>query len=363
MTGLGDELAWAFSSVASLLKAPGEQSADVDVLFAPHNAYHAVEMAEAAKSLGAAGRSSSFLDLNPVYQDEGAMGVVQQDNLPSMVFRSDVLELARPGALFVMNDWERWSRRLVVRANRLGIPTFGYVEGAQDFRDTHVQHNGVGQRRYPYQTVTYPLLVGDYDARFIKSGQARVVGSHRMEQLTKETPQFPKSARVCINSNFTYGLYADCQMAWLASVVEACKQVGLEFVVSQHHADTADLSCYPTSTRSLYDEIRASTMVISRFSGVFFEAMALGKPVIYHNPHGERGDTFQDSMDAFPITQATGDLKREIERLSTFRGDYRAICERFFQHHVSVDVTSAPSERMARRIVEVIDQAAARKTA
>lgn len=78
--------------------------------------------------------------------------------------------------------------------------------------------------------------------------------------------------------------------------------------------------------------------------------MALGKPVVYHNPHGERVDTFQEPMGAFEITRDTNELARALRKImSEDQAAYREACGEFFNYHVSVESKSSP-----RRIAEAL---------
>ena len=88
-----------------------------------------------------------------------------------------------------MNDWGPHEREMVLQAKRLGILTLGLVEGAQDYEDTHIEQLGVGQRRFPYQTVDIPFLMGAFDKKYLSSPAAMVTGCPRMDALlTEQTP-------------------------------------------------------------------------------------------------------------------------------------------------------------------------------
>ena len=110
---------------------------------------------------------------------------------------------------------------------------------------------------------------------------------------------------------------------WIDQVVEVCERSCFEYIITQHHADKMDLSPYNLSDESMYDTIRRSTLFISRFSTGMLESMALGKPVIYHNPHGERMNTFVEPMGAYPITSDADTLEQAIAEIVGKQQDYR----------------------------------------
>ncbi len=323
------------------------------VVFLPHNAYHTANLALCVPALEAAGVDVCFVDVGAHHYAEGAGEAIRARGLPCEPYSADVLFRLRPSLLVVMNDWGGVVGEAVREANRLGVVTVGLVEGVQDFEDTHVEHIGVGYVRRPYRTVRHAFLIGAYDRRFVPSDRARVVGLPRVEGLYRETPVLPKSPLAVINSNFTYELYTDDQPAWLAAAVAACQQAGIDYVISQHHADHADLSAYPVSDQPLHALLRRATLVISRFSTVILEAMALGKPVVYFNPHGERMDTFRDPLGAFPIATDLPSLRAGIATCLGYADRYPEVCRRFLHHHVSL--TDVPAgERVAKELLRLL---------
>ena len=182
-------------------------------------------------------------------------------------------------------------------------------------------------------------------------------GVGEVERLAREPRPQNRLRRVLINSNFTYGIYTQIQSEWIESAVRACQRAGVDYVISQHHADTMDLSKYHRSTRPLYDELRECAVIVSKFSGVILEAMALDTPVIYHNPHGERIDKFLNPQGAYPVTHDVQSLADAISKimltpLSIISERQRA----FFAHHVSIDAQRSCPQRIADVIDEQIAQ-------
>lgn len=323
------------------------------ILFIPHNAYHTLNMSYALPYLHRLGMETLFVNIEGAYRNEGASREIQRLALHYVDYTPDVLEKEQPDLIVVMNDWGGVVYQTVREANRVGIPTVAIVEGVQDFEDTHVAHIGVGRIRRPYRTAKYVLAVGDYDRNFLPAENVFVVGMSRIEPLLAATPVFATRPVAAINCNFTYGLYTDQRGGWIDSAVAACAQAHMDYVITQHHADEMDLRGYPVTSDPIYDVLGKCTIVISRFSSVLLEAMALGKPVVYHNPHGERMDTFRDPRGAYRITHNSAELTEALQESLTWVTDYRERCQEFFRYHVSVE--SKPSgERTAAAMTEIL---------
>lgn len=319
-----------------------------DVLLAPHNGYHASEMLMIAEEISARGYRTSFVDITDSYRDEGARARLQQAGVDVWTYSDDLLGRLRPRALLVMNDWGGPPGKMVLQARRYETTSFALVEGVQDYRDTHVDHIGVGRVRSPYTHADVILLVGEDDRRHLPDKEAYLTGSSRMERLALEERSPNREPIAVINANFTYGVYSEQAREWVDQAVRACTEAGIESVISQHHADQTDLAGHTVSSIPLYDELRRASVFISRFSGAILEAMALDTPVIYFNPHGERVDKFQGDHGAFPIARTGDELEEALEYvLGHPREDLATRQALFFNEHVSIDPNAAVSQRVA----------------
>ncbi len=325
------------------------------ILYIPHNAYHALNMSYAVSYLHQAGIETLFVNVEGAYRNEGARREIERLGLRYVEYGPDVLDREQPDLVVVMNDWGGVVHQTVKQANRIGIPTVAIVEGVQDFEDTHVGHIGVGRIRRPYRTAKYALATGDYDRKFLPSETTVVVGIPRIEPLLAELPAFPERPLVAINCNFTYGLYTEQGRDWIDSAVSACAQVGMDYVITQHHADDMDLTAYQVTREPLYDVLRKCTVVASRFSTVLLEAMAMGIPAVYHNPHGERMDTFREPWGAYRVTRNSVELAAALREAVTWAPNYRERCRAFFRYHVSVGNRPA-GERTAMAIIEILQK-------
>ena len=106
------------------------------ILFCPHNKYHAETMILISRKLEKIGISSDFISFDR-YHGEGAAEVLVSKGIKYYEFNR-IHDVEKYDLIFVMNDWGGVAKSLVCRANLLGIPTVGLVEGVQDFEDSHL---------------------------------------------------------------------------------------------------------------------------------------------------------------------------------------------------------------------------------
>jgi predicted glycosyltransferase involved in capsule biosynthesis len=327
---------------------------DKKIVFISHKAYHTRNMAEVAKHISK--YNYVFLHLGKYHFKEGAKEEMDRLDLDYIEYMPSLFSKTKPLAIVTMCDWDKTVRSLVRRMKREGIPTIALIEGVQDYEDSHIGHIAKGCKRNPYRTVEYPLLIGEYDRKFIKTNKAKVVGCPRLDKLFEEKPTYPDKPVVLINSNFTYELYTDYENEWIDGIVEVCKELGVDYQISVHPQDNMDFTGYKVYDGGLYDAIRGSTMLVSRFSTAILECMAMGKPVIYYNPHGERQDTFQDPMGGYDYTTNKEQLKEAIKKLLYYRGDYKEQCKAFMDYHLYRPEDMPSSKLTALTIEDIISE-------
>lgn len=325
------------------------------VLFMPHNRYHTYNMSYIIPHLNNLNIDSIFLNADEKF-GEGSLEEIKRLSLPYVEYTGNCLREIKPDLVLCMNDWRGVIKDLVNKANDIGIPSVGMVEGVQDFLDSQTEGMTSHSKRRPYQRCRFQFLSGDYDRKFINGNRALVIGVPRIEELIKEESNKPSNALVSINCNFTYGIYEDIALLWIDEVVSACDEVGVDYVITQHHADNTELEFYNTTCSSLHDVLRASSVHISRFSTSILESMALGTPVIYHNPHGEVVDTYRDPMGAYRITTDIAKLRDEITSLLESTEDYRQVCRSKLNYHVSMESIHS-GERAALAINDILMEA------
>jgi hypothetical protein len=240
-----------------------------------------------------------------------------------------------------MEDWGE-PGDIVAAARDAGAMTFTKVDGASDFFGADA-----AQQSKPYRTAEYILCQGRNDFDLI-DGRRFIVGSTRLEQAYRAGPVPISGDSVLINATSQIREHAAQQRAWLESAVAACHELDVPFTVTSQTSVGESLNQIPhVSTISTSDLLPGATVLVSRFSTVPFEAMALGVPFVYHNPHGERVSTFAHGGDAFRTTANAGQLAEAIREARGWRGDYRARSASFFARQVDINPVVASEDRAA----------------
>ena len=325
------------------------QQRAVQIAFAPHKDYHAWTMGKAAAVLGEHGVSVVMIDSTATHRDEGARARIRASDVPSIAYNNYRLGDFAPRAVVVMNDWEPQIRALVDDANASGIATVGLIEGVQDFTDADIARS-----RRPYRRVSHVFLAGAFDAQFFDaSTSTRVVGVPRLDELKEETATFPDEPVVVVNSNFSYGVLTDHRDSWLRSVDRACKKLGVPMIVSRHPADDGDFSRYTVTELTMYDAIRQGSVFVSRFGSGIIEALVMGKPSVYHNPHGEKVIKFGEPLGAYAVTTNVDSLSKALERELADRSDRRPRARAFLDLHVGWSDPRSSTERLVEALLAV----------
>ncbi len=257
--------------------------------------------------------------------------------------------LERITAFVTLNDWGAEGREYVEVCNALGVTTFGKVEGAQDFED-----DDITRERHAYRRVRHLLCQGQNDVDATPGQHHLMVGSTRLERIWNEPAVREPTRRVVANVNFTYGVLTEARDAWIGDVADGCARVGVPLVASMHPAERPLGQDIEVASIRMVELLKDSSVLISRFSTVPFEAMARGVPFIYHNPHGETVPTFKTSDGAFWVSTTADELADALVEADTHMPGYRAMAEPFLMRQISID-NSVPSEvRAADAIASIL---------
>lgn len=325
-----------------------------DVVFIPHKDYHFRTMALISKKLEKQNISSCILDITDYYKDERVRK--EALNFPKIPF-FDLSLLLRDGInyklIVCMCDWDgKIVKPLIINAKASNKKTLGIIEGINDFLDADTN-----MIRRAYKTVEYLFLTGEHDKQFFKEKEKKcfTVGIPRLNNFLKEKPKFPKKPLVVINVNFSYGVLEDKREKWLDSVLEACEILNFEYIITQHPADITNLSKYNISKLDMYQTIRKGSVVISRFGSIILESLAMGKPVVYHNPHNEKVLKFQEPMSAYSCSFDVQSLVEAIKYELSLKVDYRQRANDFLNHHCNINESKNSAKLCAKYIKEILD--------
>lgn len=316
------------------------------VVMMPAVEYHVEELAVLASELESRGRRTVFLISDRRWED--ARRALRRVDRPVYACPEPGEWVASAAAHVTLNDWGERYRDVVVAAKAHAVPTFGKVEGVQDFDDADVHWD-----RHAYETVDHVLCQGRNDAEAIRNESCHVVGSSRLERIWNAPPRRHAGDLVAVNLNFTYAVLEDEREDWLGAVRHACADAGLPIAVSLHPQERprpgdADITADPM--RHL---LTRASVLVSRFSTVPFEAMARGVPFVYFNPHGEQVPTFQTPDGAFEIARSPGELGAALVEAGKWVNDYRSRCEPFFTRQIDI-AADRSSERRAADVIESV---------
>ena len=333
-----------------------------DLCFAPHKDYHAATALPIAERLRLHGLKVAFLHFFSVRQDTGAKEWLARHGETHCHDLADFLYAGHGFAvLVVFNDWdERATRPLVQDAREAGAATVGFIEGINDFRDMDT-----GCRRNAYRTVEWVLGTGEDDRRYFgdMGSKFQVVGFPRIAEWLRQPFRPPERRRAVINVNFSYGVLEDERERWLASAIEGCRRAGLDYILSQHPQDHADLSGHPVDSRDFADSMRENAILVSRFSSCIIEALAMGRPVVYHNPAVEKVEKFGDPLGAYGLGTDAESLAKALERELAAEGSVVHRRDGFLKEHCDVSRDFRPHEKAARALMKIHTEHRARPKA
>ncbi|WP_233205226.1 glycosyltransferase [Alkalicaulis satelles] len=296
-----------------------------------------------------ASRSKSFSTNRPL-KDEEKANFKDLDILEIDV--STKLPFATEGLAYVFMNDVTYTKNLIFENFGFGVPTIGLYEGIND--DWNLDRRNL---RRPYRSVDYILLPGVYQEAFYKDRQTFITGLPNVRSILANPVTPPKIKRAVINVNFTYKVLEDRRDDYVETAVQACIDAGLDYVISQHPADKGDLSKYNVSHESIYTLLEEGGILISRFSTTILEALAMGRPAIYHNPIGERVPKFHKSLGAYIITSDVPSLARALQQELDALDNPKAVrksAELFLHFHCNTMSEHQPAVLAADAICQIV---------
>lgn len=265
---------------------------------------------------------------------------------------STKLPFATEGLAYVFMNDLTYTKNLIFENFGFGVPTIGLYEGIND--DWNLDRKNL---RRPYRSVDYILLPGVYQEAFYKDRQTFITGLPNVRSVLAKSVTQPKIKRAIINVNFTYKVLEDRRGAYVETAVQACKDAGIDYVISQHPADKGDLFKYHVSRQSIYELLEEGGVLISRFSTTILEALAMGRPAIYHNPIGERVPKFHQSLGAYDITSDVPSLARALQEELEALDDPKVVrksAELFLHFHCNTMSEHQPAVLAADAICQIV---------
>lgn len=285
---------------------------NIDILFIPHKDYHVKTVEAIYPILCEHGIYCAVADCSALYGDEGVRSALECTDIPRVSIAVAAFGDYAPKAIVVFNDWDPTvTRPAILAAQQAGILDIAIVEGIQDYNDCDT-----GRIRNPYKTAHNIILPCEFDKKYFFNSKSNIFvgGIPRIVDLWKKRIEYPYNPEspIVINANFTYNVLTDKRDEWVHSAVEACKKLGIEYVISKHPAERGDFSAYNVTNKTMYDAIWNGSLFISRFGSGIIEAIAMDRPVVYYNPHNEQVDKFKEPKGSYYIANTQEDLMKSI---------------------------------------------------
>ncbi len=313
-------------------------------LFVPSSDTHVHWMAPIAERL----QNSEFLLLP--YRKEGAEERLKDLGAKYRLYRPGVLAQRKPSVLVLGNDWS-WEELLILdEAKRLGIPTVCIQEGCVNLYDT---------KEPKMVNADYAFLQGPVMTEFLKRTENYIaVGNPKYDSIFEA--KLPSRAAVMINSNFTYNVYEEARERWVRDAVEACEALGLPFFISQHPRDSGVFPPHWKVVKSdaykVKEQLEASSILISRFSTVIYEAMMMGREVVYYNPHQEAFGLFAEDRTCGIVKENTPERLTESLQLALWNLGRNGPCRRAFLLENCTTLSRNAGEKCAAYLEQIAEK-------
>lgn len=249
------------------------------VLFCPSNDTHSHMFHPISKHI----EDHRFL-LADVRPGENAEATLEGLGIKPIIGGVEMLDQIRPAVIIVGNDWNATMKKLIAAARKRRIPTVCLQEGCLDF-DT--------QRRMAWSD--FPFIQGPIMPLYLDRPAYLPTGNPRFDAITPHP--LPPRPVVMINCNFTYNVHEDQRESWVRAVARACQNLGIEFFVSQHPRDTGvfpDLPVRRSGAGVVHQHLADSSILVTRFSTLVYEALCMGRQCLYYNPFGEQMRLFNE---------------------------------------------------------------------
>ncbi|QEM11996.1 hypothetical protein [Mucilaginibacter rubeus] len=249
--------------------------------------------------------------------------------------------------LVVANDWGFRERKFSLDFMKNGKNAVCIQESSIDLRPVD------GRMR----TCSFPIFQGTATLENIsvKNKISAVIGNPRFEDL-KPAPA-PDYEKALINVNFTYGIFEEVRNSWVKDIVDVCTDLNIDYLLSQHPRDAGVFENYKvekSNPLSVHDSIRNSSVLISRFSALLTEAICLGRPSIYYNPHGENmGYKFEADNKMFFVAKNKEELLTALQTIRELKTSNTTVDSQFLFKHLGNTTAGKASKYIGQALKDV----------
>ena len=312
-------------------------------------------------------------------KNEQAAETLNHENLPFIelsynVGREILDQFDDISCVFTGADWtsEYFALRRVLKGKK--VPFVALQEGPQDWH-MRFEHNDrlVIPNHYRNADISIMQGIGSHLSASPKIGA--IIGNPKIDKF--QVLPLPEKPLVMVNLNFAYletkPDYEQAGGQWIADIENVLGNLRLDYFVSKHPRDETRYSgqkLLNSFAGGVPDQVRKASIVITRFSSIIYEALALGRPVIYYNPHGEPMPYLQRlEADSVQLANSPAELKKMlINLLGATAIDHQDMVE-FLRFHAGridgnalkyigevVSDVSARSARVGLKHLKIADQ-------
>jgi CDP-glycerol glycerophosphotransferase (TagB/SpsB family) len=174
--------------------------------------------------------------------------------------------------------------------------------------------------------------------------------------MYREKVFFPKKLLIVINLSFVALKYNNEGERWLENVVNICNELNIKYIISQHPNDKTDTSKYNVTNSTIYQAIKQSSLLISRFSTTILEALVIGKPAVYYKPHNETTKLYDNNYGAFSVVSSKEALKKAVLYELQHINNIRQRANKFLDMQCNINSKIEPSKLASNYIEEILNK-------
>ncbi len=311
----------------------------IKYMFVPSNDTHVNWMLPIYNKLD----SAIFL-VHPI-EKENARYYLYKNRVKYYTFKPGIFNEIRPEVLIFGNDWGPLEKQIITEAKKYNIKTVCIQEGPLFFEEISMNR---------MKNCDFALIQGPIMKKYLNRNNIIITGNPKYDFI-KEEP-LPDKPVVMINSNFTYGVYEDVRDSWVNDAVLACVDCKIDYFISKHPRDRGNFPDYnviDSDAFKIKDQLKMCSILITRFSTLIYEALYMGREVIYYNPHGEPFKIFnEDDSGAIFKAKNRKELIEAINNIISGEKPNKEIILKFLNNHC-IGIDKKNTERCIKALEEI----------
>lgn len=259
-------------------------------------------------------------------KDEGAAAALEREKEPyiEVIYGKnkcqELLDYA-PQYVFSGADWTSDYNQVKKTIEGTSIRTVALQEGPEDWHirtRSRVKGNIILRKLNHYRIADVQFLQGARVLSFIRPRYFTVTGNPKVDRIRES--ELPRNPKVFINCNFTYTdqkpSYESHGVEWVKSIIKVCKELELDYLISQHPRDLSewdDEHLVKSNAYKVAQQIEDCSICVSRFSNIPYEAYARSRKVVYYNIHLEPMPIFvEDQETEIDVVDTELELKQVL---------------------------------------------------